>query len=126
MRLNPDCLRDILLYAEESAEYSCPWLVCEPLPAELTPYVFGEIAYHIRQCISAGWLYPGDDFIDGSFEILSVSPAGHRAIEAIRNPAIHEKAKIEWPSLVLRELVSSSVSGFVSVAMEIAQSALHG
>ena len=124
MKLNPDCLRDVLLYAEEHAEEYEPWVVSNQIPAELLPYTFTEIEYHTRQCVAAGFLAMGSDFIDGSFEILSVAPAGYRAVEAVRNPSVHAKAKSEWPSLIAREIVSGTVSGFVSLAMGILQNAV--
>ena len=54
MRLNPDCIRDILFVVENNATYSND-VSEETIFKELTPkYSREEILYHVRQCEHSG------------------------------------------------------------------------
>lgn len=124
MNLNPDCLADILAYAESNACEDCPWVVSEHLPIQLSVYVHDEVRQHVRQCIRAGYLDCGAEWIDGTFEILGISAAGRRALDAIRHPVVRDKTNREWPAKVADGLVTSSISGFVSWALETLKNAV--
>lgn len=51
MKLNPDCIRDILLVVEEIPDINHRWRFDEETIPELFPnYSFDEVMYHIRQC----------------------------------------------------------------------------
>ena len=127
MKLNPDCLRDVLLAIESLAGgEDSPWLFSDDLPPQLLPYTFEELEYHIRQCERAGYIEVGRRFIDQSVEIIDLSFSGHAALDSVRNPEVHRRAKLEWLSSVRDGLVSATVSGFFSFAAEIAKTALPG
>lgn len=113
MRLDPDCIREVLLLAEEKAEPDNPWVISDDLRPELR--------YHIRQCVSAGYLKLGAEWLDGSFEVVDLTFVGHQAIAAIRNPAIHASAKREWLSKLQSGLISASANQFVALAVGILQ-----
>ena len=124
MKLNPDCIRDVLLYAEENADPDNPW--CVPVDGEsaLPLYTAREVRYHVDQCVNAGYLVKCRDWIAGEIEISNLSFSGHQALAAIQDPIIHEKAKSEWLSKVQDGLVSASVAQFVSAAAGILKNAL--
>ncbi|MEA4899292.1 MAG: DUF2513 domain-containing protein [Christensenellaceae bacterium] len=124
MRLNPDCVRDVLLAAETLAGYEKNWMVTESLPADLLPYTYEEVAYHIRQCVKAGLIEIDREFIDGTFLIDDLTPEGHRRLQLVRNPEVYEKSKAAWLSKVQDGLISGSISGFFSVVSEIVKTAL--
>ena len=124
MRLNVDCVRDVLLAAESIFDNMESWGVSENLPAQLSPYTYNESVYHIRQCIKAGLLEPGQEFIDGTFMVLDLTPAGHRVLSMIRNPDVYQKAHSSWTEKVRDGLISASISGFFSVASEVLKTAL--
>ena len=63
------------------------------------------------------------EWISEEIEITGLTFAGHHALEAIRNPAVHQKAKHEWLSKVRDGLISASTAQFVSLAMGILQNA---
>ena len=124
MKLNPDCIRDVLLYAEDNADPDDPWIIPGSDDSPLPLFTAKEVRYHVNQCVDAGLLSKNPEWIDGSFEITDLTPSGHQALAAIRNPVIHERAKSEWLSKVQDGLVSASAAQFVSVAAGILKNAL--
>lgn len=124
MKLNPDCIRDVLLYAEENADPDDPWIVPKDGESALPLFTAREVRYHVDQCVDAGYLEKDRDWIAGEIEISNLSFSGHQALAAIRNPVIREKAKNEWLSKVQDGLVSASVAQFVSAAAGILKNAL--
>ena len=124
MKLNPDCIRDVLLYAEDCAEPDDPWVVPKDGESALPLFTAREVRYHVDQCVDAGYLVKDSDWIAGEIEISNLSFSGHQALAALRNPAIHERAKIEWLSKVQDGLVSATTAQFVSVAAGILKTVL--
>lgn len=49
MKLDNDCIRDILLYIEEHTTDECPIVSADDLKSELQKYSSDTINYHIRQ-----------------------------------------------------------------------------
>ena len=123
MKLNPDCIRDVLLYAEDNADPDAPWIVPADGESALPLFTAREVRYHVDQCVDAGYLVKSSEWITDEIEISMLSFAGHMALESIRNPVVHEKAKNEWLSKVRDGLISASTAQFVSVAMGILQNA---
>ncbi len=87
MRLNPDCIRDILLtvegktgfgtfmrYPEEDQNYS-----------NLEKYPVETVLYHIKQCQLSVLLTKVDWFFDGGCLIHDLSPQGHEFLANIRS-----------------------------------------
>lgn len=123
MKLNLECVRDLMLTVESLANgENDPFELCEDLPGQLQPYIFEEVEYHLHQCCDAGYIELGNQYIDGSCEIYGLTWRGHDALAAIMNPDAYHKAKSEWPTRVLDGLVSGSIEGFFSLAAEIAKS----
>lgn len=75
MRLNPDCIRDILISFKDKIDLSIPYIVNETNCKDISDkYSSEELCYHTRQC-----LY---DFLTGidkgnCIEIRGISPVGH-------------------------------------------------
>ncbi|MCG4822214.1 DUF2513 domain-containing protein [Streptococcus gordonii] len=83
MRLDPDCIRDILLSVEKNATYSND-VPEETLYKELAPkYSQEEILYHVRQCEHNGLFLQVQHYF-GGFSIQDLSPYGHQFINDIR------------------------------------------
>lgn len=76
MRLNPDCIRDILISFKDKIDLSIPYIVNEANCKDICDkYSSKELCYHVRQC-----LY--HDFITGTdkgkcIEVKEISPIGH-------------------------------------------------
>ena len=110
MRLNPDCIRDILLYVEENtdSERNCVEFsdICEALKFDMN-----TLDYHIRKLHSAELfddVYYSDDTIDF---VTSLSWEGHSYTDNIRDSKAWSMTKSATSKV-------SSVS--VSILSEIA------
>lgn len=98
MKLNPDCIRDILLSIEDSADFmNCfEYRIdeAEGIPNRLAKYSHDEIIYHIRQCsmsnlITTPSYYDGGDCIC----IQDLTPSGHQFIANIRSDTVWNNTK---------------------------------
>lgn len=83
MKLNPDCIRDILFVVENNATYS-NYVSEETMFKELgSKYPREEILYHVRQCEHSGLFLKVVHYF-GGFSIQDLSPYGHQFINDIR------------------------------------------
>lgn len=96
MKLNPDCVRDILLTVEETCTFSTNLQYnCESCTfPRLAKYTHEELIYHIQQ---ADWsnLLTGVHYYEagGCSTISDLSPEGHDFLANIRNDDIFAKVK---------------------------------
>lgn len=94
MRLNPDCIRGILLTVEEKCNFDTPWeYECDTFESEyLAEYSHEEIIYHIKQAEHSE-LIEGVHYYDGGDTVLicDLTPAGHEFLANIRNESIWKK-----------------------------------
>lgn len=96
MRLNLDCVRDILIAVEEATDYFQPfeYIVGANTHERLEMYTHDEIAYHIRQCALSGYFYCPDIMGNSAMiRITDLSPAGHEFLAKIRSDTIWSKTK---------------------------------
>jgi len=100
MKLNPDCIRSILLTLEEHTGFIPAVEISEDNFMEfplLTEYTYTEIVYHINQCDYDGYFIECVRRIDESFLIFDISPKAHKFLSDIRSEsnwnAIKAKAK---------------------------------
>ena len=96
MRLNPDCIRDILLVIENATTYTESWdwdfdNFDEPL---LNSYSHEEILYHLLQCKKAG-LIDGCEFYFGADAgtVSDLSPYGHQFLADMRSDSVWNNVK---------------------------------
>lgn len=94
MKLNPDCIRDILLLVEQntSLEDSLDIESCN-LPSALSVYSPAEVMYHIKQCELSELLFIGSWYFGGDCSIRYLSPEGHKFLENIRKDNNWNKTK---------------------------------
>lgn len=96
MKLNPDCVRDILLEVEAATDFfrSLTYNVEEEKPKRWKRYEHTEIIYHIRQCDHSG-LIMGALYCEGGdyIEIGDLTPAGHQFLANVRQDTIWNKTK---------------------------------
>ena len=116
MRLNPDCIRDILLVAEENTGYREEWTLSrdKSLPEQLQKYDFKTVAYHANQCIMAGLLVEGHRFLGVEVAIKDLTPEGHEFLANIR-------AETNWNKVKQKAKVigSESLSVLIQLAGQI-------
>lgn len=102
MRLNPDCLRDLLLELENDTNgfniisYTFVITDTEVVSADFKcsdKYSANEIYYHLKQCEYSGFFIRPSWYLSSKFSILDISPEAHKFIENIRSQSTWEKVK---------------------------------
>ncbi|WP_415337572.1 DUF2513 domain-containing protein [Clostridium perfringens] len=94
MKLNPDCVRDILITTEENTSFGCPMSYDSNSQYELLEsYSPQEIVYHINQCELSGFLTKVTWFLGGGCIIYDLSPSGHEFLANIRSNTNWKKTK---------------------------------
>ncbi len=118
MKLNPDCIRDILLTVEEQTGYRKSMLYCSNDYFEqftrLKPYDDAVVRYHINQCDLNGFfvnIYTHLGAPPQEVEIFDLSPHGHEFLANIRKDAIWDKVKN-----IANKVGSTSLNAFVQIA----------
>lgn len=118
MKLNADCVRDILLAVEDATEENKAFRYGKagPCPQRLAPYTHSEIVYHFRQCRAARLFehYSGDD-MGRLIVVTDLSPDGHKFLENIRQDSAWGKIKNAAASAG-----SLSISAFIQIALDVA------
>lgn len=94
MKLNPDCIRDILFTIEDNTSFSEYMRVDSECSYEkLSSYSYEEILYHIKQCELTGFITKVSWYLNGSCMIHDLSPSGHKFIADIRSDTNWNKTK---------------------------------
>ena len=115
MKLNPDCIRDILLLAEEACDHEnfleCP----EDFPNSITDkYSLNEIYYHIKQCELSDFLREVSWTLDGDCSIRDLTPSGHQFLADIRSDTNWNKTKE-----IAQKVGSTSLGAIAKIASEV-------
>lgn len=96
MKLNPDCIRDILLTIEAKTDFHQSWYfnLSNDFDEPLSNYTSDEIIYHISQCDKAG-LIDGCRFYDNGEAgyVGDLSPYGHQFLADIRSDTVWSNVK---------------------------------
>ena len=124
MRLNPDCIRDILLSLENLPDNGRTSFSFENFDdvrehLHLNLYSADEIEYHLRQC-SMNDMLVGEKFgCDGQFVITDISPKAHEFLANIRDER-------QWHTVksTLSAIRSCSLSAISSIAEGVTASAI--
>lgn len=105
MKLNPDCVRDILLWLEENQEMEQGWdgaltgyvknYVSTDIPQYIENHSGADVLYSINQMIKSGLLSGKDMRIDGAaiYLITDITPKGHEFLGNIRTEENWKKTK---------------------------------
>ena len=119
MKLNPDCIRDILFVVENNATYSND-VSEETMFKELgSKYPKEEILYHVRQCEHSGLFLKVVHYF-GGFSIQDLSPYGHQFINDIRQDNNWNRTKDIAKNVgsfsldVLKEISSQVIATLIS------------
>lgn len=135
MKLNPDCIRDLMMFLEEKtwvtikddgrSKFSYFRVLCPALIQELEPvnkYSIEEVLYHTIQLSESGYISTDFTFnptrADGAFRltrIYYITPKGHELISSIRSDNAWKKVKtilapLGSVSLAVIEAVASGVT----------------
>lgn len=140
MRLNIDCVRDIMLWAESITTPTKPAVYVDtdmvsslsamylsesemPVPDEeqknlLNKYNNEQLVYHLQYCVDAALLKPADISSAERIVIKNLTPLGHDFIANIRHDAVFEKTKAVMHNLGVESL-KAAVQVAASVTSEI-------
>lgn len=118
MKFDPDCVRDILIAAEERTDGGdMEWMIAGPDESTLdglAAYSRNIAVYHIRQCAENNLIKLGEEWIDGSFTVTDLTPKGHQTLAQLRLP----KAVQLWTKAKDSGLIASA-GALVQWALEI-------
>lgn len=117
MKLNPDCIRDILLDIESTTTINTGWKYDSHHPSpRMSKYDKFEIAYQTRYCAEAnlisGFSIGGDSESVFAFDL---TPNGHEFLANIRNDTFFNKVKD-----IAKELCVESLPGLQQIALNAA------
>ena len=97
MRLNPDCIRDILFYIEDSTDYQL-WTSFPRNTRDFNiqlknNYPSNEILYHLELCEEYGYIVTPDKQPMSEIQVKRLSVSGHEFLENIRQDTNWNKTK---------------------------------
>lgn len=90
MKLNPECIRDLLLDIEKETDIRNEILydLSSDLSDSLAKYSNAEIEYHLMQCHLNGFLINARFFGNSRIAVDYLSPVGHRFLADIRSDTV--------------------------------------
>lgn len=120
MKLNAECIRDILFAVEEYTSLDSTLKINpKSLPENLSKYAPDTLLYHVKQCELSGLFVKVDWYLDGSCRIYYLSPEGHKFISNMRADNAWSKTKdiagkIGANSIdILKEIGSSVITALI-------------
>lgn len=117
MKLNADCIRDVMICIEENLEYNTEWTI-KTLHDFLPEYTFEELSYTCQKLNEGGLLnvmtVPMMSYIEPQIaRVQSLTFDGHEYLETIRSPKIWQQTK--------EYIKSTSLGVSIAVIGEIAK-----
>lgn len=110
MKLNYDCVREVLLYIEENLEYG---KIIDSDDIELKSFEYADIQYTIALLSESGYIKAIKiqtlSSLVPTFHISSMTMQGHELLDNIRDNTVWKKIK-------------KKISGFASVSLPIINS----
>lgn len=113
MRLDEDCVRDILLVTEEYSNFSIPIADTTYFEKLGNKYSQQKILYHLKQCYLSNLITEFSRNYEG-YSVLDLSPEGHIFLSDIRNDNNWNKTKE-----VAKNIGSTSIGAFKDIASQV-------
>ena len=121
MKLDPDCIRDILLYVEDHTDLKNHLKFSQETIHLLFPqYPSDKTLYHIKQCELSGLFQKCTHNLDGDFYISYLSPDGHQFVNNIRSDNTLSNIKE-----IGKKVGTSSVSVLSQIASSVVTSIIQ-
>lgn len=121
MKLNSDCVRDILIAIEDSANFQEAISNKQLGKSDvLKPYTREEILYHLRQLSWSGLIQGFDCYADGGYSILDLSPKGHEFLNNIRSDKNWNRTK-----KLASKIGSQSLSALQQIASNVISATIN-
>lgn len=117
LKLNTDCVRDILLSVEEECDFSHHMDYDRDLNnnIRLKQYTHEEIIYHIRQCEYSELIFKPNYYDGGKHIIISdLTPSGHQFLANIRDDNVWNGVKV-----VAKKVGSTSLNAITQIASNV-------
>jgi len=95
LKLNPDCIRDILIYIEDNSRVIQGKYNPVPLNGMLAEYEYPieELVYHLQQLELDGLVSDVEYDYTGEYAVKDLTPDGHRFLANIRHDDAWDKTK---------------------------------
>lgn len=130
MRIDNDCVRDILLAVEENTTYQTAMyfrLGFRTNVDRLKQYTSDKLMYHVRYLFLANYLYNPDN-TGNSVErncFVDLTPNGHEFLNTIRTPVVWLKTKsiLEKAGAFSLRIVEATAEGVATAIIKEATSA---
>ena len=122
MRLNPDCIRDILFAIEDLSKPNSLLTSTQLCTTKfLANYPNDEILYHLQQLDWSGYIVTPNKnkSLDGLFFVNDLSPTGHEFISDVRKDTNWNKVKT-----ISKEVGSSTLTSLKTIAEDVIASAI--
>lgn len=122
MKLNPDCIRDILITVESATDSEKSlYYSKDELLFPMNKYEYNTVLYHIRQCYKAGLIDGLKEFDGGECGFIDdLSPYGHQFLADIRSESVWNKVKE-----ISKKVGSSSLSALTQIATGVISSLIQ-
>lgn len=116
MKLNPDCVRDILLVVESLQNVKHYYRFnSETIPVLLPNYSVAEVIYHLRQCDLNGLLLNASHTMNyEEYTVSDLTPKGHEFLANIRESKIWNGVKE-----IAGKVGSSSLDAITQIASNV-------
>ncbi|MDQ8820630.1 DUF2513 domain-containing protein [Streptococcus ruminantium] len=121
MKLNPDCIRDILLDVENKSTFNNEVQYLGPDDFQtLSKYSYDEIMYHVRQCAENGFFIGKVEYyMGGGCTIIDLSPSAHEFLANIRKDTNWNKTKS-----IAKTVGSFSITALKEISVQVIASAI--
>lgn len=119
MKLNPDCVRDILIHVEDNAVWPNRLGFPSDFADIVAKYGNEEARYHVKQCADHDFLEIENWMMGGSVYIVDLRPKGHEFLMNIHNDTVwngvkETAAKIGGKSLsAITQIAANIVSALI-------------
>ena len=121
MKLNPDCIRDILIYVEENTSYKRACCIEPSSCSKSFPdYSPEELLYHVDQCDMSGYFSKTSHDLSNNVTIAGLSPLGHQFIDNVRSETVWNDVKQVSATVGSKSLsaLSQIASGVITSLIE--------
>lgn len=115
MKLNPNCIRAILLAVEDDCDFNNPWVYDKhaSLAGIIAEYEHEEIIYHIKQAHKSNLIEGVGYYDDGNLIYIDdLTPTGHEFLANIRKNST-------WQTII-KNAASMSLPVLIDLAKSIA------
>lgn len=117
MKLNHECVRDVMLYLEENLQ---DMKIIYSKDINLENHEYSDIIYSLKKLADAGYIFITSITMENTTVVSAITWNGHQFLDTIRDVNIWEQTK----SKVSKALSSASIEMLSAVALNLIKSKL--